>query len=369
MSNRTALRGAPTPRNVTNREAANSFLRHVENLGKSTKDHRSVLLGATLRLIGKESAGDALCQTRLGPKPVRRSTAEDYRAWFAQRHDGLAASTRKRGMSTMRSYLRYCVANGWADASVLNACGTVRASPPRRDWLRPEQVKAIVPLLATPEYDDYDRFAFETLLTTGLRISELTALRRKHLNALDGVLVVERGKGGKRREVPVDELFVAAWQAHAQGFELSAEHFMFFYRRFAQAPNKPRGTMAVAEQDRRRAATAKPIRVMLVRLTRDARQELNADLQPSSDITPHVLRRTYACLQTIAAELASDGGGRALGMRALQEAMGHSSLETTAQYLADVASYLQRHRRVHGTLQAVESILSWVRAGGADPKA
>jgi site-specific recombinase XerD len=101
-----------------------------------------------------------LAQTALGTMPLRRATWRHFRDWYGQRSPTtMAASSRKRNMSSLRGFLKFCVANGWANTDVLRACSSIKPSPERRDWLRPETVKAITPLLGCPDFDDMDRFA------------------------------------------------------------------------------------------------------------------------------------------------------------------------------------------------------------------
>lgn len=359
----------PTPnvrrdtRNITVSQAVDAYLDWLEMRGLHTREHRSVLKGARNRVYGVAPKGSALSQTHLGTLPMRRTTWQDYSNWFSQRHPKtMAASSRKRGMSSLRGFLRFSVECGWADASVMQACGTIRASAARRHWLRPETVKAITPLLARPKFDEMDRFAYETLLAVGVRVSELITMREDHLNALDRTLeVCGKGAGdGKLRVVPVDDDYIDRFEAYVRSQHIAPGGYLFFYRRFVQVQGAPRGTMECVEEDRSRHIGPKPIRAMTTALAELANEELPGELSPGT-ITPHVMRHTYACLHTIRAELNTDGGGSALGLRSLQMAMGHESLETTAQYLGDVANYLTRHRRLLGTLKTVDDILSWVR--------
>lgn len=357
----------PDARNITVAQAVDSYLAWLATRGLHTREHRSVLKGADARIYGIAPAGAALSQSHLGKLPMRRVTWQDFSDWFGQRHpDTLAASSRKRGMSSLRGFLRFCVDRRWAEPDVMHACGTVRASAPRRQWLRPETVKAVTPLMARQEFDDMDRFAYETLLATGVRVSELIRLRQDHLNPIDRTLeVIGKGVGdGKLRYVPVDDDYIERFERYAQSQHIAPGGYMFFYRRFAQVKGGPRGEMECVEEDRRRHVSPKPIRDMTTTLARLANAELSPELRPGS-ITPHLMRHTYACLHTIRAELASDGLGSALGLRSLQMALGHESLETTAQYLGDVANYLTRHRRLLSTLKTVDDILAWVRRNAA----
>jgi integrase len=95
---------------------------------------------------------------------------------------------------------------------------------------------------------------------------------------------------------------------------------------------------------------------MTKRLMEIIQEELDPALWPTR-LSPHVLRHTYGCLNTIGSELNLDG---ALGLRSLQQAMAHESLETTAMYLGDVADFLAAYRTLAGVDQTVDGILDWI---------
>ncbi len=298
-------------RNITLREAVDAFLLQCQASGrKNLKDHRTVLVGPGQRVTGKRSSGPSLLQTQLAQLPVRRVTAQDLRLWFDARHpQWMAASTRKRGMSSLRQLLTFIIASGWGEATLLTACSRTAASEARRDWLRPEQVPPLAELLRGPEFDDYDRFAIATLFFTGVRSAELVKLRANDLNAQEETLTIRNGKGrgdGKHRYIPVDSEYVRLWHGHTQRYGIGARDWMFF-QRLARQAHGARGTYEYIE-DRSIHATPKPVASRLAKLTELARERLSPELAPSFVITPHVLRRTFACAHAINIELAQPMG-------------------------------------------------------------
>lgn len=259
-------------------------------------------------------------------------------------------------MSTLRNFLAYSASQGWVDDSVLVACFTVADSEPRREWLHPEQVVGLDALVQSSAFDEYQRFAWYVLLCTGVRSAELVKLQPRDLDRRERVLnVVGKGRGeGKKREIEVDDEFITRWQDHIDQHGLRPTDYMFFHRhmRFCGGVHKDMEWV----EDRARPATAKPIRKFFEKLRKAAEAEtkkggLDPDLLPSFDLTPKVMRRTFACLALIADALSDEDG---LDIRSLQKAMGHSSLEITALYLADVDRYLRRKRRRFNAMRAVE---------------
>ena len=118
--------------------------RDVKGLTQRVVEHRSVLQGPkTKRVTGRRASGTALAASNLGGLRFDRVTASDFSAWFGERHPAeMAADSKKRGRSSLKQLLDYAIANGWADETVLTALPKTKASPPRREWLRPEQVAA-----------------------------------------------------------------------------------------------------------------------------------------------------------------------------------------------------------------------------------
>jgi integrase len=174
---------------------------------RGVREHISVLQGARSgRVVGRKAAGTALAMSPLGPLRFDRVSGDEFATWFHDRHpDHLAASTRKRGRSSLRQLLLFAIASGWADESVLAALPPVTASPARREWLRPEQLVALDRLVTDEEFTRGQHFMWLCLANTGLRTEELVGLKPQALNVIDGTLKV-RGKGrgdGKDRVVPI----------------------------------------------------------------------------------------------------------------------------------------------------------------------
>ncbi len=269
--------------------------------------------------------------------------------WFKLRHpDDVSVATRKRGMSSLRQFLRHCIKQGWVDARVLDACHSVGRPAEGRHWLKPEQVVAIDVLVCEASgYDRYERFLWEAGLALGLRASELARLNRADLDALaKTVTVIGKGTGaGKRREVPVDEAFIASWQRHCTFYGIKPNSPMLF-RRYLRVAGAERRQVRINQLAA--CTSAQSIRRFYRSLQSTCEEQLKPDLAPNFAITPKVMRRTFACMHVI---LHSEGGG-GLDLVSLQEAMGHESLETTRVYLSDVASYLNRRREPTNALRA-----------------
>ena len=83
------------------------------------------------------------------------------------------------------------------------------ADPPRV-----EEIVAIMRQAGTDKYGPRLRGLIVVLWRAGVRISEALALTESDLEITRGSMLVRRGKGGRRREVGMDEW---AWDGHGTG--------------------------------------------------------------------------------------------------------------------------------------------------------
>lgn len=317
---------------------------------KGIRELRSTLLGAQSRTVGRRARGTSLARSEHGTLRFDRVEGHEFAAWLNGRFGDLSASSHKRARSHLRQLLLYAVGQGYAEPEVLNALPPTSDSPPRHDWLRPEQVVAIDDLVTdaarTGALDRHAEFAWRCPLETGLRAQEVVTLQPRALVASDRVLdVLGKGRGdGKRRTVPVSDEFIRYWTERIVREGLRT--WMWPLSKVEFAAGSHRDTERVFDVTRH--GTQKSLRTALARVEELVEDEAKAgnlalELVPAFRLTPHVLRRTYACGQLVASQLLGDGYG--LDLRSLQKAMGHSSLEVVALYLADVDEYLSRFRR------------------------
>jgi site-specific recombinase XerD len=333
---------------------------------KSIKDHVTVLKGTTARRAGKQSAGPALAQSHLAATPVHRLTEPLLTSWFLMRHpDGLAPSTVKRGMSSLSQFLQYCYAQGWLEPSALTAIQTIAPSPPRDAWLHPEQVVAITAVVQA-DFDPYEQFAWELGLASGARAFEWVAFETRDLSPRMQRLRIRAGKGpgaGKPRDFVVDARFTASWREHVERYDLRPADPMLFHRHVRFVVGGARENAWQYETGRRSSEQA--LRRLLRRIADAARDRARRGafdnaLLPEFDLTPVVLRRTFACHQLILDKTGYGG----MDVLVLQHAMGHTRLDTTRIYLADVHKYLGAMAPPTNPIHGARLILEWKQERG-----
>lgn len=180
-----------------------------------------------------------------------------------------------------------------------NAGRTYPASPPTS-----REVLALLDCCPRrAPYGVRDRALIVVLWRSGMRINEALSLMPHNLDPDQGTLNIESGKGGKQRFAAMDP-----W-----GWE-QIEPWLRMRKRYPIGP-----VFCVVEGATRGGRMSAPyVRTKLKQLAREAGIEKR--------IAPHQLRHAHAV------ELA-----REIPMHLLQRQLGHSSLATTANYLAGIA--------------------------------
>ena len=161
-----------------------------------------------------------------------------------------------------------------------------------------------------------DRAMLETMYGCGLRVSELVALKSDDVD-LRARLVRPFGKGGKERQVPLGDGVhdtLAAYLAQARPLLLAQQPpppFLFVTRQ--GGPMTRQHFLVLIKSYARQAGITRPI-------------------------SPHVLRHSFAT------HLLSGGAD----LRAIQEMLGHASVQTTQRYTrVDVARLRAVYDRTH----------------------
>lgn len=248
------------------------------------------------------------------PLRVSHGDLEDY-LWELKSRQGLEASSLFRKIETLRSFYAFQTAERRLE---VNPAGELRS--PRRPSRLPEALSAeeVGRLLAVAPGGSYERvrarIMLELLYATGMRVSELLALKPEYVNLQDGWVRV-LGKGSKERLIPVHERALAQLKQYLQ----------LRQRRFPHAAD---GEIFLNRRGRR---------LSRVQFWRDL-QGLAKTAGLEGRVHPHTLRHTFAT------HLLQGGAD----LRSVQEMLGHSSLATTQIYThLDNSGLKESHRRHH----------------------
>ncbi|MCG5536918.1 site-specific tyrosine recombinase XerD [Halorhodospira sp. 9622] len=274
------------------------------------------LSDATLSAYRSDLEGFAAFLDRRHGGGLAKAQRSDVLAYLAERvAAGARPRTTARLLSSLRRFYRRLVSTGVRGEDPTAEVEAPRLGHPLPGTLTERQVEA---LLAAPDTDEplglRDRCLLEVLYATGLRVSELVALRVDGVSLRQGLVRVV-GKGGRERLVPL------------------GEEALDWLRRYLDEvrPLLLGGRVAEALFVTRRGEG----------LTRQAfwyrvkRYAVEAGIDPA--ISPHTLRHSFAT------HLLNHGAD----LRAVQMLLGHADLSTTQIYTHVARQRLQQLHAAH----------------------
>jgi integrase/recombinase XerD len=253
--------------------------------------------------------------TPMAPAAVELSNLQAFIQWIAEL--GMSDTTQARIISGLRAFFNYCRTERITlhDPTELLEAPRLRRKLP--DILSFDEIIRIMEAIdhSSPE-GTRNRAMVEILYSSGLRVSELTNLRRSNLFPDIGFLRVI-GKGDKERMVPVGSeaiyklrIYLEDIRAH-QKVRRGCEDIVFLNRRGGQLS-----------------------RVMVFYIIRDLARAAGIH----KEISPHTLRHSFATHLV-------EGGA---DLRAVQEMLGHESITTTEIYThLDRSFLMDTLRRYH----------------------
>jgi len=253
-----------------------------------------------------ELFGDWLARERR--RTLATAQEADLHAYFAARHTAPAqrgkrsprAASDARLLSSLKRFYQYCLRERRVSADP-----TVRLDPPKRTPRFPKTLSEadVEALLSAPEVETTlglrDRAMLEVLYASGLRVSELVALKTVEAN-LDAGVVRILGKGAKERLVPLGEEAVQWVQR--------------YMREARSALRKQTHSDALFLTARGSAMTRQAFWHNIKRY--------GARAIPGKSLSPHVMRHAFAT------HLINHGAD----LRVVQMLLGHSDISTTQIY-------------------------------------
>jgi integrase/recombinase XerC len=223
----------------------------------------------------------------------------DIRSHIAGRHrKGIGSKSLQRELSAIRSFYDYLLKKGLADTNPARHIQAPKQARKLPKVLDVDQLSGLLEAGASSVLEIRDLAMFELFYSSGLRLSELSALDLTDIDLPDGTLIVRLGKGGKSRVLPIGSKAVAAIENWLQ-------------QRAVKIP------------------VFEPALFVSIRGTRLGQRNIELRLKQwcikkgiAEHIHPHMLRHSFA---SHLLESSQD-------LRAVQELLGHSNISTTQIY-------------------------------------
>lgn len=221
---------------------------------------------------------------------------------FLDRHKE-KKSTLARKLATLRSFYRFLLREGRVTANPADDVHTPKLPQHLPRVLTKDEANALMEFPDGHRLADLrDRAILEILYSTGTRVGELVGMNWEDINLSDGIVRV-KGKGRKERLVPIGVVALEALKEYQAALHCLA----------LSTPHSALNETAVFRNARGGRLTARSIE----RLVATYSSRL-----PVGRISPHALRHSFAT------HLLDEGAD----LRAIQELLGHASLDTTQKY-------------------------------------
>jgi integrase/recombinase XerD len=257
---------------------------------------------------------DWLAATHPG-RGLLAATGTDIAAYFAARHGDTKPSSANRRLSVLKRFYQLALRQG--RLAVDPCLKLASAKQPARfvHTLGEAQIEA---LLAAPDVREplglRDRTMLELMYASGLRVSELVALKVTELSLNDGIVRVT-GKGAKTRLVPFGaeaRQWLARYAAEARGVILNGQQDDALFVTARGGPMTRQMFWVVVKKQAARAGITAPL-------------------------SPHTLRHAFAT------HLLNHGAD----LRVVQLLLGHSDISTTQIYTHVARERLKQLHAVH----------------------
>jgi len=235
--------------------------------------------------------------------PLEKIDRSAIRAWLNLLYQGLTPVSIERHLASVRSFFQYLMKSGKAGHNPARMVRSPKKEKKVPRVLSPDEVFA---LLDTPDAESKegirDRAILELFYASGLRVSELCGLNLADLD-LDQRLLRVLGKGSRERVVPFHDSAAARLKKYL------AVRPKFHPRVLSQDASQ-----ALFLNERGRRLSRQSVELLLKKHL----QKSNI-LKPA---TPHTLRHSFATHLL----------DSRMGIRSIQELLGHQSLSTTQKY-------------------------------------
>src|SRR5690554_2951160 len=228
-----------------------------------------------------------------GPITIDDITGNDINEFLLHLKEerGYKPASRRRLAATLKGFFKWAYKHGYIDVDLAETVPSIKVPDNERHFLSPEEVKTWVDAVD----HDVSKVAIWIMYYAGLRINEATNLRMDdvQLDEDGGWLIVRRGKGGKYRRVPIAPALAEILRDYMT-WRVDSEYLL---------------------------ATKKTGHISSVTIQAELR-EARRKLGWSEDITPHILRHSFA----------SQVYQKSQDILVVSKLLGHTNLTTTQVY-------------------------------------
>lgn len=213
--------------------------------------------------------------------------------------DSIAATSLARKMSSLRGFFEFLVKKAYISRSPMDSIEGPKLGRYLPDVLTVPEVTELIEIEPKDNFSFRNRTILELLYSSGLRISELVALKIENIN-LDAGLVKVMGKGSKERTIPLNDFTLEFLEKYIKDIRPGMLKGYQMDALFLNNHGKILTRQAVFKMIKKRGE----------------------EIGLKKNISPHTLRHSFAT------HLLQNGAD----IRFIQELLGHSDVATTEIY-------------------------------------
>lgn len=212
------------------------------------------------------------------------------------RSKNLDKSSIARRISCLRSFFKFLMREGYIKANPITGLSTPKREKKLPTFLQEDEVAKLLEVPGDDLMGARDKAILETLYSSGMRVSELTAINNDNIDFIAEVIKLY-GKGKKERLVPIGSKALQAIRRYHSKLppKLSAKKVLFLNR------------------SGKRLSGRSVRRIVSKYIMKVSKKE---------NISPHTFRHSFATHLL----------NRGADLRAVQELLGHANLSTTQIY-------------------------------------
>jgi integrase/recombinase XerC len=274
-------------------------------------------IGEFLHIVARMSAGGGTSPETRGTMEPGQITVLMIRGYLTSLHKKNSKATIARKLSAVRSFFKYLVKHGFLQNSPAELVMTPKQSRHIPVYLSVDEMLRMLDGISVDTlFGTRDRAMFETVYSSGLRVSELAGMNVADVDFAGGMIRVV-GKGDKERRVPVGGHALAAIEAYRK--RLARE---------AGIGVEPEGALFLNKYGKR--LTTRSMARILEKIARQCGIPV--------PVSPHALRHSFATHML-------DAGA---DLKVVQELLGHESLATTQKYThVSISRLMETYDKAH----------------------
>lgn len=244
----------------------------------------------------------------LNNKEIKKITNDDIKKYMRS-ESSLASKSLARKMSALRTFFDFLIKKDYLRTSPMDGVEGPKIGKYLPDVLSIGEVDKLLNIEPSDNFTFRNRCILELLYSSGLRISELIALKLPNID-IDNSIVKVMGKGSKERIVPLSDI--------------ATDYLNKYIKEIRPKMLKKTQTDDVFLNNHGKVLTRQAVFKMI--------KKRGEEIKLGKDVSPHTLRHSFAT------HMLQNGAD----IRFIQELLGHSDVATTEIYTHIVNDVLKK---------------------------